>query len=94
MTPADRRRTVAESAPIPLTACGTPSPQVLRVTQEAPQRRDVRYDSRAEQAALPVEIHYSDGTALEALLILTPGQVELFRIKLDQAIAQRRESGR
>ncbi|MFQ6197720.1 hypothetical protein [Streptomyces sp. NPDC000405] len=54
--------------------------------------RDIIYDHRAHQAALPVQLHHADGTATESALILTPGQVELLHLQFEQAISKRREA--
>jgi hypothetical protein len=68
-------------------------PVAVPVTHVTPQRRDVVYDARAQQAALPVEVHHEDGGTSEAVLILTPAQVELYHLQLDQLI-KRREKAR
>ncbi|MEU6404087.1 hypothetical protein [Streptomyces sp. NPDC046985] len=59
------------------------------VTQVTPMRRDAIYDHRAQQAALPVTVHYEDGTTCETVLVLTPAQVELYSIQFTQLIAAR-----
>ncbi|MFI9076277.1 hypothetical protein ACIGW8_07200 [Streptomyces sioyaensis] len=53
-------------------------------------QRDIAYDSRAQQAALPVTIHHRDGTTEPSVLVMDPGQVELYAIQLERAIAQRK----
>ncbi|KAA0943011.1 hypothetical protein FGF04_00920 [Streptomyces apricus] len=63
------------------------------ITHATPVKRDVTYDHRAQQAALPIVLHHPDGGTEETILILTPGEVELYSIQLEQAIA-RRESAR
>lgn len=73
------------------------SPSGLRplpeeITHVSPGGRDVIYDHRAHQAAIPVQLHHADGTASESALVLTPGQVELLHLQLEQAIDQRREA--
>jgi hypothetical protein len=55
-----------------------------------PLKRDIAYDARAGQAAMAVEVHYADGSTAESLLLLEPGQVELYEIQLGQAIEARR----
>ncbi|HCA84069.1 MAG TPA: hypothetical protein DEQ61_00270 [Streptomyces sp.] len=57
-----------------------------------PQRRDVIYDHRAKQAALPVTAHHEDGSTSESLLILTPAQVELYHMQLEQLIERRKKA--
>ncbi|WP_034088884.1 hypothetical protein [Streptacidiphilus albus] len=63
------------------------------ITHVSPRKRDVAYDPLAQQAALPVQVHYVDGTTVDTLLILAPGEVELFRTQADQAIAKRTAAG-
>ncbi|MFC9884510.1 hypothetical protein ACFVJW_33625 [Streptomyces libani] len=53
-------------------------------------QRDLSYDARAQQAALPVTIHYRDGGTEPSVLVMTPGQVELYAIQLERAIALRK----
>ncbi|MFI2257469.1 hypothetical protein OHU45_15245 [Streptomyces tubercidicus] len=53
-------------------------------------QRDIAYDSRAQQAALSVTVHHRDGATEPSLLVMDPGQVELYAIQLDQAIARRK----
>ncbi|MCX4635039.1 hypothetical protein OG301_30725 [Streptomyces platensis] len=53
-------------------------------------RRDLTYDPRAQQAALPVTIHHREGDTEPSLLVMDPGQVELYAIQLEQAIAKRK----
>jgi hypothetical protein len=72
--------------------CGAPIPVVPRISHVTPQKRDVTYDHRAQQAAIAVDAHYADDAAVETLLVLTPSQVELIRIQLDQAIEKRLEA--
>ncbi|MFI1160596.1 hypothetical protein [Streptomyces sioyaensis] len=55
-------------------------------------QRDVTYDPRAEQAALPVTIHHRDGLTQRSVLVMDPGQMELYAIQLEQAIAKRKAS--
>ncbi|MEU8784324.1 hypothetical protein [Streptomyces sp. NPDC048637] len=55
-------------------------------------QRDIAYDSRAQQAALSVTVHHRDGATEPSLLVMDPGQVELYAIQLDQAIAQRKSA--
>ncbi|MHC0431579.1 hypothetical protein ACX6XY_15545 [Streptomyces sp. O3] len=47
------------------------------------------YDHRAQQGALPVQVHYEDGGTSEAVLILTPGQLELYAYQVGLIIEQR-----
>ncbi|MGW3010923.1 hypothetical protein ACWC9R_19130 [Streptomyces sp. NPDC001219] len=55
-------------------------------------QRDIAYDSRAQQAALSVTIHHRDGATEPSLLVMDPGQVELYAIQLDRAIAERKRT--
>ncbi|MGW0879033.1 hypothetical protein [Streptomyces sp. NPDC002671] len=64
-------------------------PVPVPVTHVAPMRRDAIYDPRAQQAALPVTVHYEDGGACETMLVLTPAQVELYSIQFGQLIEAR-----
>ncbi|MBB5934234.1 hypothetical protein FHS42_001260 [Streptomyces zagrosensis] len=59
------------------------------VTHVTPLHHDASYDPRAQQGALPVQVHHENGKTSESLLILTPGQVELYRVQLDQLIGGR-----
>ncbi|MGP3990678.1 hypothetical protein [Streptomyces sp. 3N207] len=68
-------------------------PVPVPVTHVTPMRRDAIYDHRAQQAAVPVTVHYEDGGACETMLVLTPAQVELYYIQLGQLI-EARESAR
>ncbi|MFF3545930.1 hypothetical protein [Streptomyces platensis] len=55
-------------------------------------RRDIAYDSRAQQAALSVTVHHRDGSTEPSLLVMDPGQVELYAIQLDQGLAKRKSA--
>ncbi|MEV8055135.1 hypothetical protein AB0P37_01060 [Streptomyces antimycoticus] len=68
-------------------------PVPVSVTHVSPLKRDVIYDHRAQQAALPVMVHHEDGGISESVLILTPGQVELYRVQLDHIIKKRHQGG-
>ncbi|WP_432155516.1 hypothetical protein [Streptomyces sp. bgisy153] len=68
-------------------------PVPVPVTHATPMQRDVIYDHRAQQAALPMTVHYEDGGTCETLLILTPGQVEVYYAQLGKLI-EARESAR
>ncbi|MFF3498821.1 hypothetical protein [Streptomyces sp. NPDC003247] len=59
------------------------------ITHATPIKRDVTYDGRARQAALPIALHRTDGGTEETILILTAGEVELCAIQLEQAIGRR-----
>ncbi|GAA1149749.1 MULTISPECIES: hypothetical protein [Streptomyces violaceusniger group] len=67
-------------------------PVPVPVTHVSPLKRDVIYDHRAQQAALPVMVHHEDGGMSESVLILEPAQVELYRIQLDHIIEQRHQA--
>ncbi|MYX56634.1 hypothetical protein GTZ89_13225 [Streptomyces sp. SID8382] len=64
----------------------------MPVTHVSPLKRDVIYDHRAQQAALPVMVHHEDGGMSESVLILMPEQVELYRIQLDHIIEKRHQA--
>jgi hypothetical protein len=59
------------------------------VTHATPLKRDAAYDHRAQQAALPVTVHYEDGGTCETMLVLTPSQVELHYAQLGRLIGAR-----
>lgn len=59
------------------------------ISHATPVKRDMTYDRRAQQTAVPIEIHHRDGTAEPTLLILTPDEMESFAIRLEQAIGRR-----
>ncbi|MBH1939220.1 hypothetical protein I5Q34_34030 [Streptomyces sp. AV19] len=73
----------------PPTMPPTPTRAPVFVSHVEPLKRDVQYDHRAAQAALPVKIHYRDGTSAETLLVLTPDQMTLLAIQLERAIKAR-----
>ncbi|MFI8927461.1 hypothetical protein ACIG3E_07275 [Streptomyces sp. NPDC053474] len=64
-------------------------PVPARVTHVTPIRRDAVYDPRAQQGSLPVQVHYEDGGADEATLILTPDQMEVCAYQVGRLIDQR-----
>ncbi|MBT2397225.1 hypothetical protein [Streptomyces sp. ISL-100] len=68
-------------------------PVPVPITHVSPSKRDVIYDHRAQQAALPVTVHHEDGGTSESLLILTPAQVQLYLFQFEQLI-ERRENAR
>ncbi|MFB7931874.1 hypothetical protein ACFC4C_22515 [Streptomyces sp. NPDC056039] len=68
-------------------------PVPVPVTHVTPMKRDAVYDHRAQQAAVRVTVHYEDGGTCETMLVLTPGQVELYHLQLGQLI-EARESAR
>ncbi|MFK0289927.1 hypothetical protein ACIQU6_05475 [Streptomyces sp. NPDC090442] len=67
-------------------------PVAVPVTHVTPQRRDVVYDTRAQQAALSVTVHHEDGGNSESVLILTPAQVELYHLQLEKLIERRKKA--
>lgn len=67
-------------------------PVSVPITHVTPQRRDVVYDHRAQQAALPVTVHHADGGTSESLLILSPAEVELCHLQLDQILGRREKA--
>ncbi|MDT9683198.1 hypothetical protein RND61_14100 [Streptomyces sp. TRM76323] len=64
------------------------------VTCATPLKRDAMYDHRAQQAALGIEVHHTDGRTTESVLVLTPDQVELYAIQFQQIIAKREQAHR
>ncbi|MDI6413103.1 hypothetical protein QLX52_30300 [Streptomyces albus] len=67
------------------------------VTHATPLKQDATYDHRAQQAVLAIEVHHTDGRTVHSVLVLTPNQVELYAIQLEQIIAKReqaRQAGR
>ncbi|WP_051799182.1 hypothetical protein [Streptomyces sp. NRRL S-337] len=60
------------------------------ISHITPDRRDVVYDSRAHQAGLPVTVHHHHGVAEPAILVMDPGQMELYALQLERAIAKRK----
>ncbi|MFE9256031.1 hypothetical protein [Streptomyces sp. NPDC006879] len=67
-------------------------PVPAQVTHITPMHRDALYDSRAQQGALRVSVHYEDGGTAESLLVLTPDQVELYACQFQRIIAQREQA--
>ncbi|MEU6330443.1 MULTISPECIES: hypothetical protein [unclassified Streptomyces] len=53
-------------------------------------QRDIAYDPRAQQAALSVTVHHRDGETEPSVLVMSPGQVELYAIQLEQAREKRK----
>lgn len=64
-------------------------PVPVPATHVTPMRRDAIYDHRAQQAALPVTVHYEDGGVCETVLLLAPAQVELYSIQFGRIIEAR-----
>ncbi|MFF3764234.1 hypothetical protein ACFYYR_09120 [Streptomyces sp. NPDC001922] len=67
------------------------------VTHATPLKQDAVYDHRAQQAALGIEVHHTDGRTTKSVLVLTPDQVELYAIQFEQLMTKReqvREAGR
>ncbi|MCP3821505.1 hypothetical protein NLX86_26455 [Streptomyces sp. A3M-1-3] len=62
------------------------------ISHATPRQRDVPYDHRAQQAALPVQLHHRDGTTEDTILVLTPSEVELFHLQLERAIDLREKA--
>ncbi|MFD8156602.1 hypothetical protein [Streptomyces malaysiensis] len=77
------------SAPVDGT---TLQPVPAQVTHITPAKRDVVYDHRAQQGALPVIVHYEDGGTSEAVLVLTPGQLELYAYQVGRIIELREKA--
>ncbi|MGA5729843.1 hypothetical protein ACPCI1_14470 [Streptomyces seoulensis] len=68
-------------------------PAPVPVTRVTPVKRDAVYDHRAQQAAVPVTVHYEDGSICETLLVLTTMQVELYYMQFD-ALIEAKDSAR
>lgn len=68
-------------------------PVPVPVTHVTPVKRDAVYDHRAQQAAVPVTVHYEDGSVCETLLVLTAMQVELYYLQFD-ALIEAKDSAR
>lgn len=68
-------------------------PVPVPVTHVTPVKRDAVYDHRAQQAAVPVTVHYEDGSVCETLLVLTAMQVELYYMQFD-ALIEAKDSAR
>jgi hypothetical protein len=64
-------------------------PVPAQVTHITPAKRDVVFDHRARQGAMPVAVHYEDGGISEAVLILTPAQLELYACQIERIIGLR-----
>ncbi|MFJ3494836.1 hypothetical protein ACIPPJ_14740 [Streptomyces sp. NPDC086091] len=62
------------------------------VTHATPMRRDAVYDHRAQQAALAVTVHFEDGGSCDAMLVLTPAQVELHHAQLERLLDARQSA--
>ncbi|MFI9722005.1 hypothetical protein ACIHFE_20470 [Streptomyces sp. NPDC052396] len=63
------------------------------VSQVSWIKRDVTYDPRAQQTAIVVAVHFNDGTASEALLILDPDEQMSLWFQLDNVIDRRKAAG-
>ncbi|GAA1894304.1 hypothetical protein [Streptantibioticus ferralitis] len=70
-------------------ATSAPDTQAASVTHATPAKRDAAYDHRAQQAALDIELHHTDGRTTSSVLVLTPAQVELYAIQFEQLISKR-----
>ncbi|MFD7061767.1 hypothetical protein [Streptomyces sp. NPDC059906] len=62
------------------------------VTHATPLKRDATYDHRAQQTALAIEIHHTNGRTVQSVLVLTPDQMELYAIQFEQLIAKREQA--
>jgi hypothetical protein len=67
-------------------------PVPARVTHVAPAKRDVVYDPRAQQGAMPVVVHYEDGGTSEAVFVLAPGELELYAYQVGRIIELREKA--
>ncbi|KUF15614.1 hypothetical protein AT728_26200 [Streptomyces silvensis] len=66
-------------------------PVPAAVTHITPTPRDVVYDQRAEQGAMPVEVHYEDGGTAESVLVFTVAQLERCTGQLQRIIELRKD---
>ncbi|MEN8651695.1 hypothetical protein ABCR94_13975 [Streptomyces sp. 21So2-11] len=55
-------------------------------------KRDLRYDHEAEQAVLPVRVHFRDGRIVDTALVLTPEQMHVISIQLERAVVARQDA--
>ncbi|MFE6401788.1 hypothetical protein [Streptomyces alboflavus] len=62
------------------------------VTHATPKRRDIRYEPANQRTTVPITVHQLDGTAVDTLLVLTPDELQMYAIQLEQAIEQRRKT--
>ncbi|MFI6471507.1 hypothetical protein ACIBL5_14835 [Streptomyces sp. NPDC050516] len=67
-------------------------PVPAQVTYVASARRDVSYDHRAQQGALPVLVYFEDGGNTESLLVLDPDQLELLYYQVGRIIELREKA--
>ncbi|MEV5508881.1 hypothetical protein [Streptomyces orinoci] len=65
----------------------TTAPAVPQITLVP---KDISYDHRAAQCAVPVELTYQDGTVAPAALVMTPAEMMRVSIQLDRQIDRRR----
>lgn len=70
-----------------------PSTTGSTVTHVTPQTRDLSYNPASDQAALSVYLHLPDGRIEPSLLVLEPGQMEMYRNQLTQALSCRASNG-
>ncbi|MEC4015075.1 hypothetical protein [Streptomyces sp. H27-D2] len=62
------------------------------VTHVSILRADLAYDHRAEQAALAVRLHLRSGGTQDTVLVMEPGQMEIYSMQLARAIDRREKS--
>ncbi|MDJ1136201.1 hypothetical protein [Streptomyces iconiensis] len=60
-------------------------------THITPVNQPGTYDTRAQQAAVPVLIHYEDGGAVESVLVCTADEIERVRAETTR-LAQEHEA--
>ncbi len=70
----------------------TLQPVPAQVTHVTPAKRDVAYDHRTQQGAMPVVVHYDDGGTSEGVLFLTPGQLELYAHQVERILELRKQA--
>lgn len=63
------------------------------ITHATPDRRDVRYDPATERTTIAITLHHLDGTTEPSTLVLTPDEVQLHTVQLEQA-EDRRETAK
>lgn len=75
-----------EVVPVTSTAPGGP-PFVSHVTPI--KGRDMAYAPDAEEARLPVTVHFRDATTATTVLVLDPDQLYVFAAQVDRALVRR-----
>ncbi|MFJ8668576.1 hypothetical protein [Streptomyces sp. NPDC093600] len=63
------------------------------ITHATPARRDIRYDPTTERTTIAITLHHLDGTSEPSTLVLTPDEIQLHAIQLEQAGERREAAG-